>query len=109
MADANVKEITGSVFETEVIGSDIPVIVDFWAPWCGPCRAMAPVFSQLADKFEGKVKFIKVNVDDNPDVASTYRIMNIPTLLIFKKGEIAEKIIGMRSGDAIADLLNKTL
>lgn len=109
MADANVMELTAGNFGKEVLESKTPVIVDFWAAWCTPCRVMAPVFAGLADQFAGKIKFAKLNVDDHPDVASSHRIMNIPTLLVFQNGEVREKLIGMRSAESIAELLNKMI
>ena len=89
-------EITGTVanFENEVIKSEIPVLVDFWATWCGPCRMVAPVVAEIAEEREGKLKVVKVNVDDEADLAMKYGISAIPTLLLFKNGEIAGKVVG---------------
>ena len=89
-------EITGTAanFENEVIKSEIPVLVDFWATWCGPCRMVAPVVDEIAEEREGKLKVVKVNVDDEADLAMKYGISAIPTLLLFKNGEIAGKVVG---------------
>ncbi|MGP1419605.1 MAG: thioredoxin [Sphaerochaetaceae bacterium] len=81
-------------FEAEVIKSNIPVLVDFWAPWCGPCRMIGPSVAQLAEKYAGKVKVGKVNVDENSDLAATYGISSIPSLLIFQNGEVASQRVG---------------
>ena len=82
-----VVEISDQSFETEVIKSEIPVVVDFWAPWCGPCRVLAPVTEKLAEAYTGKVKFCKINVDENPEMSMKYNVMSIPTLIFFKGGE----------------------
>ena len=89
-----VKEIKDTDFEKEVLKADEPVLVDFWAPWCGPCRAIAPVVEELAEEYGGKVKFAKCNVDENPLTPGKYTIRSIPTILIFKKGELVEEIRG---------------
>ena len=109
MAGKNIIEVQSAEFSEVVLNSDVPVLVDFWAAWCGPCRALIPIFEQLAVQFEGKAKFVKVNVDECPDIAGTYRIMNIPTMLLFKDGDIAEKLIGLRPAAFISDLINKNL
>jgi thioredoxin 1 len=89
-----VKEITDQTFEDEVIKSETPVVVDFWAPWCGPCRMMAPITEKLAEDYTGKVKFCKLNVDDNRETSSKYGIMSIPTLLFFKDGRQIDSSLG---------------
>lgn len=94
MASQNVIVLTDTNFDEEVLKSPIPVLVDFWAPWCGPCRMIAPVVDEIADAKIGKAKVGKVNVDDHPNVAGRYRINSIPALLIFKNGEVAEQIVG---------------
>lgn len=109
MAGKNVIEIKSADFQETVVKSDVPVLVDFWAAWCGPCRALTPIFEQLANQFEGKAKFVKVNVDECPDIAGMYRIMNIPTMLLFKDGAVVEKLIGMRPASFISDLINKNI
>lgn len=89
-----VMEVNDSNFESEVIKSTAPVFVDFWAPWCGPCRMVAPVVEELAKEMAGKVKFVKVNVDDSPLTASKYGIMSIPTLLLIKGGQVVNQQVG---------------
>lgn len=93
---AKPKEVTDATFEQEVLKAPRPVLVDFWAPWCGPCRMVAPIVEELAEEYEGKVNFVKLNTDDNPVIASRYGIRSIPTLLVFKGGEPVGQIIGFR-------------
>lgn len=97
--------LTEATFENEVIKSDLPVLVDFWATWCGPCRMIAPIIEEIAKEYEGKVKVGKVNVDEQSALAAKYGIMSIPTLILFKNGEIAEKMVGLRSKEQIAEIL----
>ncbi len=89
-----VLEINDQNFENEVIKSETPVIVDFWAPWCGPCRMLAPVTEKLSNAYAGKVKFCKINVDENPNTAMRYRVMSIPTLIFFKDGKQKDSSLG---------------
>ena len=91
---SNIIETNDSNFESEVLKSDIPVIVDFWAPWCGPCKAIAPILEQISDEQGDKIKIVKVNVDDNQKYAADFGIRSIPTLLIFNKGELKNQIVG---------------
>src|SRR5204863_1323385 len=91
---AHPADTSDATFETDVLQNDTPVLVDFWAPWCGPCRMVAPIVEELAGEYEGRVKFVKLNTDENPQVASKYGIRSIPTLLVFKGGEIAGQIVG---------------
>ncbi len=105
----SVKEINDSNFQNEVISSAIPVFVDFWAPWCAPCRMVAPAVEELAKEMQGKVKFVKVNVDDSPLTASQYGIMSIPTLMVFKSGTIVGQQIGAVPKSMLQNLINKAL
>lgn len=91
------QAISDAEFESEVLKSDVPVMVDFWAPWCGPCRAMLPVVEELEKEYEGKVKIMKINVDENSMVPSMYNVMSIPTFIIFKGGKVATQFVGARS------------
>jgi thioredoxin 1 len=102
-------EITDGNFETEVIQSKMPVLIDFWAPWCGPCRMVSPIVEEIALDYEGKIKVGKINTDENQQVASRYGIMSIPTLMIFKDGEVKERIVGAQPKDAIVSKVDKVL
>ncbi len=90
-------ELTDKNFETEVIKSDLPVLVDFWAPWCGPCQMMGPIIDELATEMEGKMKIGKVNVDENPEISGKYEIMSIPALKVFKGGQIIKEFVGAQN------------
>jgi thioredoxin 1 len=87
-------DVSDQTFETEVLKSSLPVLLDLWAPWCGPCRMVAPIIESLAAKYDGKAKFCRLNVDENPLTAAKYRVMSIPTLMFFKNGEVADTVIG---------------
>lgn len=91
-------------FEKEVLKSEKPVLVDFYADWCGPCNAMAPVLEELAKKLEGKVKVGKINVDENPDIAVEYNVMSIPTLIVFKNGKEEKRLVGLRNKEELINL-----
>ena len=91
---AAVQEVSDGTFETEVLQSATPVLIDFWAPWCGPCRAIGPVVEELAKEYAGKLKVVKMNVDDNPATPGRYGVRGIPNLIVFKNGQVAEQIVG---------------
>lgn len=101
-----VLELTDQNFESEVLKSDIPVLVDFWAEWCGPCKAIAPIVDEIAGETEGKLKVAKLNIDDAQDLAKKYNVMSIPTLLIFKGGEPVEQIVGAVGKDQLLEKIN---
>lgn len=103
----NVAEITDANFEQEVLQSDQPVLVDFWAPWCGPCRQIAPMIDELSTANRGSVKVAKVNIDDNPQAPSQYGVTSIPTLMLFKGGQVVETFIGVQPKQRLQDALNK--
>ncbi len=104
-----VMEIGDNTFEEEVLQADKPVMVDFWAPWCGPCKAIGPVVEELAGSFGDRIKFTKCNVDDNPVTPGKYGIKAIPTLIFFKDGSVQEQITGMVAKSKLEDTLNKML
>lgn len=106
MAGANVKTFTAGNWNQEVLGSGTPVLVDFWAPWCNPCRMVAPIVEELADEYLGKIVIGKVNVDEQGSVASQYGVMSIPTLGIFKGGQMVDKIVGFRGKADLVKMLN---
>lgn len=101
------KAINENQFSEEVIKENLPVLVDFWAPWCGPCRALGPILEDLSTDYEGKIKFVKINVDENPEISGKYKIMSIPTVKIFKNGEIVEDMVGLKSKLELERILNK--
>ena len=106
---SNVLEITDENFEQEVINSDKLTLVDFWATWCGPCRKLAPMIDEVADEYDGKVKFVKIKADENLQTAQKYSISGVPSLLIFKNGEPVERIVNMVPKSIIVSNLNKHL
>lgn len=104
-----VTEVRDNSFEQEVLKSDIPTVVDFWAVWCGPCKMLAPVIDEVSEELAGKAKFVKVNVDENPATASQFRIASIPTVMIFKGGKAVDTLVGFRPKDAIKLAIEKHL
>ena len=105
----NVREVTDQSFDQEVLQSQQPVLVDFWAAWCAPCRMLAPTIDQVADDYVGKAKIVKLNVDDNAETSGRYNIRGIPTLLLFKDGELKDQIVGATSKDHISRLIDAQL
>ena len=106
---AHPTDTSDATFEQDVLQNDQPVLVDFWAPWCGPCRMVAPVVEELSNDYDGRVKFVKLNTDDNPGVSAKYGIRSIPTLLIFKGGELKGQVIGFRPKGDLAKHLDSAL
>lgn len=100
-------QVTDGSFEAEVLKNDQPVLVDFWAPWCGPCRAIAPILEELTKEFEDKVKIMKMNVDENPNTPSKYGIRAIPTLILFKNGGVAGQVTGAVSKSNLKEMINQ--
>ena len=109
MAGKHTLEFTEQNFEAEVLKADMPVVVDFWAEWCAPCHMMTPAVEAIADEYAGRAKVGRLNVDENQSLAGRYNIRGIPTLLLFKNGEIREQYVGVTSKDAIAKMLERHL
>jgi len=103
-----VINITSENYES-ILKSETPVVVDFWATWCGPCRMVGPVIESLAEEYEGKTSVCKLNVDENPDLATEYKIMSIPTVMIMKNGEIVDKAVGVRTKEEYQNMIEKVL
>ena len=105
---ANVKELTKQNFDKEVLNAEGgSVLVDFWAPWCGPCRMVSPIVDEVAEEVEGRVKVAKVNVDEQPELAEQYRVMSIPTLIVFKNGKVEDQMVGVQSYQTLEKALQK--
>jgi thioredoxin 1 len=105
----NVKDVNDANFETEVLQSNLPVLVDFWAEWCAPCRAMTPIVESVATKFAGTAKVVKVNVDDNQSVTQRFGIKGIPTLIVFKGGKEAERLVGATNEQSVSRIIEEQL
>ena len=103
------NSITTADFQAAVIGASTPVLVDFWAPWCGPCRAVGPVLDELSKDYEGRASVVKVNVDEEPELAAQFGVRSIPTLLVFNKGELAQTLVGAQPKAPLAAALDKQL
>lgn len=103
----DIMEIDDSSFDAEVLQSEKPVLVDFWAPWCGPCRAIAPIVEELADAFGDKIKFTKCNVDDNPITPGKFGIKSIPTLIFFNEGKVLDTVVGIVAKSKLEEMINK--
>jgi len=106
---SSAKAVTDSDFNKEVLEAQVPVLVDFWASWCGPCQVMGPVIDAVAGEYEGKVKVLKMNVDENPATPSKYGIRGIPTVILFNKGEVVDRIVGAQPKGSIDGLLKKVI
>ena len=104
-----VKTVSDDSFQADVVQSATPVLVDFWAPWCGACKNLAPVLEELAATYQGKMRFLKINVEENPATTATYEIRGLPTLIIFKNGQPADKLSGARPKSPLAELIDKNL
>ena len=109
MASEKISTVDTASFESDVLGSDTPVLVDFWAEWCGPCRMIAPVLDDLAESMDGKVQIAKLNVDENQEVAFKYQVSSIPTLILFKNGEIADRVMGALPRSALEQFVERNL
>ena len=102
-------ELTKESFEREVIKSEVPVLVDFWASWCGPCQMVSPIIDELREEYAGQLKVLKANVDEEGELAAEFAIVSMPTILIFKNGKIVEKLVGVRSKDEFCDIIDAIL
>lgn len=106
---ADIVEVTDQSFESEVLQSDVPVVLDFWAEWCAPCRAIAPIVKELADQYGDKVKIAKMNIDENPNSPAKYQVRAIPTVLAFRNGEVVEMLQGARPKSAFEEMIQKLI
>ena len=109
MASDKIVTITNDNFENEILKSETPVLVDFWAPWCGPCRMVAPVLDDLAEEMDGKVRIAKLNVDENQRIASQFQVSSIPTFILFKNGQIADRTMGAMPKTAFQSFIDRNL
>ncbi len=104
---SGVANVTDTTFEQEVLKAELPVLVDFWAPWCGPCKAVAPVIEDISKEYEGRLKVVKLNTDENPKTAQAYSIRGIPSLYLFKTGQVVEQVVGAVPKSTLTNTINK--
>jgi thioredoxin 1 len=109
MSNPNVSQVSDSSFEGDILKSNVPVLVDFWAPWCGPCRSVAPIVEDLANQYAGKIKVAKINVDESTEVAMRYQITSIPTFILFKNGQVADRALGALPRSEFVKLIDRNL
>lgn len=107
--NANVRHISDSEFESAVLQSPVPVFIDFWAPWCGPCRIVGPIVDELATEYAGKISVVKINVDDNPAVAQQFMVSSIPTLMLFKGGQMVDRALGAMPKAELQKMIDRNL